>query len=222
MFKRPIGSLTVRGGFAVPYAHSDIFGFTMQQLTIDRADLNTLAADGDIAIWLTPNVDGVFSTAYSGRSNQSEFRGWLDNNNRPIEQRTLFERVPVTLNLKFYLQPRGREIGRFAWLPRRIDAYAGGGIGAIWYRFRQTGDFIDFSTLRVFGDRFESTGATFYGQLLAGTEISLGPVLLLNTEARYGFARARLTSDFSGFQGIDLGGFSATVGMGFRFVRWPR
>ncbi|MSR05996.1 MAG: hypothetical protein EXR93_02830 [Gemmatimonadetes bacterium] len=221
MFKRPVGSLTLRGGFAVPYAHSDIFSFTMSQLTVDRSDLTTLAADADLAMWLTPSVDVVLSSAYSGRNNQSEFRGWLDNNNGPIEQRTLFERVPVTLNLKVYLKPRGREIGRFAWLPTRLDAYAGAGAGVMWYRFRQTGDFIDFATLKVFNDRYESTGATLMGQALAGAEMSLSPLFFLNTEVRYGFARSGMSNDFVGFQKIDLAGFSATVGAGFRFPRWP-
>ena len=222
MFKRPLGSLTIRGGFAVPYAHSDIFSFTMDQLTIDRSDLNTLAADADLALWVSRRVDLVLSIAYSGRSNQSEFREWLDNNNRPIVQKTLFERVPVTINAKFYLKPRGREIGRFAWLPQRLDAYAGGGVGATWYRFRQTGDFIDFGTLKVFPDQFESTGVAVMAQALAGTELSLGPLVFLNTEVRYGVAQTGMSSDFVGYQKIDLSGFSATVGVGLRFARWPR
>ncbi len=59
-----------------------------------------------------------------------------------------------------YLADPGRSIGRFAWIPNRFAPYVGAGGGAMWYRFRQEGDFIDFDTLKVFPDTFDSDGWT--------------------------------------------------------------
>jgi hypothetical protein len=91
------------------------------------------------------------------------------------------------------------------------------GGGAMWYRFRQEGDFIDFTNNNVFHDTFESSGFTPMAHLLAGMDYSLSPRWGLTAEGRYEFANAALSQDFSGFHRIDLSGFSLTAGFAVRF-----
>lgn len=217
LFAAPVGTFTVRSGWSLPSAHSDLFAFTTEQLTLDRGDFSSPALDADLAFRIRTRTDVVVSASIAGMRKQSEFRDFVDNNQQPIEQTTHFQRLPVTIGLKRYLSSTGRSIGRFAWIPARGAAYVGVGAGAMWYQFRQNGDFIDFETMDVFYDRFESEGWTPTANGMAGVDYSLGSRLALTAEARYVWAKAALSRDFSGFQRLDLSGFSTTAGLTVRF-----
>lgn len=217
LFKEPRVMLTARGGLAHASAGSDIFSFTTEHLTVQRSDFSGFTAGGDLSIRLAPRVDLMLGGSYTGSTTGSEFRDWIDNDDRPIEQTTKFERAPVTAGVKAYLLPRGRSIGNFAWLPARVAPYIGATGGGMWYRFRQEGDFVDSETLRVISDVLESTGWTPTAQGIAGADFSLTPHLVLTTDARYTWAKADLSTAFEGFDPIDLSGLSATVGISIRF-----
>jgi hypothetical protein len=217
LFRNPRGTITFRGGVSLPQARSEVFDFSFDELTLGREDFAGGSAGFDVARAISARIDLLVSAGFEGRRARSEFRDWVDQNDQPIEQFTDFYRVPVTLGFKAYLRPRGRAIGRFAWVPRRFAPYLGLTGGAIWYRFRQRGDFIDFNTLNVFFDEFESSGWAPVVQGLAGLDLSLTPRFVLNSEVRYTAARAEMSLDFTGFDRIDLSGLSGTIGFGFRF-----
>ncbi|MEO7084614.1 MAG: hypothetical protein ABI442_07010 [Gemmatimonadaceae bacterium] len=215
----PNGSVTFRGGWALASASSDLFSFTTNNLTLSKRDFSSPTVGADVAFRLHPRTDLVFSATWAGMNKSSEFRKYIDNNNLPIEQRTSFDRVPLTVSLKYYLVDRGRSIGRLAWIPTRIAPYIGAGGGAEWYRFQQQGDFVDFQSqnLDVFGATLESHGWAPTAHAYIGAEFSLDPRFAFVTEARYGWSKAPLSGDFTGFDRIDLSGFSTTAGIAVRF-----
>ena len=217
LFGRPEGSITFRGGFAHPFASSDVFSDARRQLTLGRGAFNGLALGADIAFSLRNDLDLTLGLDWSGSSSRSEFRDYVDNNELPIEQTTSLVRVPLTASLKWYLAPRGRSVGRYAWIPAKYAPYLGAGAGLMWYSFQQKGDFVDFKTLKVFATEFGSSqwGATAHA--LAGFEYSINQRMGISTEGRYVWSRAGLGSDFSGFQPIDLSGFTTSVGLLIRF-----
>ena len=217
LFNPPSGSWSLRGGYAMPGANSDLFKFTTDNLTINRADFAAFDVGGDLAFTLKPRLDLVFDISYSGMSKPSEFRNFVDNNQQPIQQTTSFQRTPLTVNLRYYLTERGRQIGHYAWVPSRVVPYIGAGVGAMYYDFEQKGDFIDDSTLAVFNDTFRSNGWAPVGQLLGGAEWALGTNWALRTEARYVMGSATPSSDFQGFDRIDLSGFTVSAGFFLRF-----
>jgi outer membrane protein W len=90
------------------------------------------------------------------------------------------------------------------------------GGGAMWYRFRQEGDFVDFKTSNVFPSSFDSNDWTVVGQGMVGADYSISPSMAINADARYLWAKANVGRDFGGFNRIDLSGVSATVGLSFR------
>jgi hypothetical protein len=217
LFKAPAGTFTIRGGFDHANAGSDIFSFVSDELTLSRRDFSSLTLATDVGVRISPRVEAVFGLGISHSSTPSEFRHWLDNNNQPIQQTTTFIRVPVTASLKVYLVGPGRAIGRFAWIPARYAPYAGAGAGVMWHRFHQDGDFIDFTTTRVFTDSFDSSGWSPTAQGFVGTDMSLNPRFALTGELRYQWATATLGQDFPGFNRLDLSGFSATGGVVIRY-----
>jgi hypothetical protein len=217
LFRAPSGAVSFRGGFDRAAAGSDVFAFTVKQLTLSRRDFSSLTFATDMDYVLTPRLYARFSVGISRSTTPSEFRDFVDNDRRPIEQATAFMRVPLTASVKAYLANPGRSVGHFAWIPSRYAPYVGAGAGAMWYRFRQRGDFIDFATSRVFPDQFVSEGWTPTIQAFAGTDVSLTPRVAMTAEGRYQWARSRLSTDFSQFQPIDLSGFALTAGFSIRY-----
>ncbi len=217
LFKQPLGSFGFRAGFAQASAGSDVFAFMTDELTLGHGDFAGVTVGADLALRIKPQLDLVLGAEFSGSNARSEFRRFVDNNDLPIEQSTSLMRVPMTASAKFYLTPRGRSIGRFAWVPAQFAPFVGVGGGAMWYQLRQHGDFIDMETFDVFPDTFKSSGVAPTANGLAGIEVSLGPRFGLTAEGRYTWAKASLGSDFSGFDRIDLSGYNASVGLFVRF-----
>lgn len=121
------------------------------------------------------------------------------------------------IGLRYYLTPSGRSLGRLAWVPTRVAPYVTAGVGSVWYKFKQSGDFVDYKTLDVFHTTLESTSWAPAGYGAAGVDYSLSARVGVVSEARYDYARARMGDDFAGFDRIDLSGISATIGLSFRF-----
>jgi opacity protein-like surface antigen len=222
LFGRPDWSLSLRGGFSHANASSDVFSDVTDRLTLNRGyfgDFDGLTLGSDLAYSLRPDLDLMLSVSYSGTSKRSEYRRFVDNNDLPIEQTTSFSRVPVTASLKWYLTPRGRSVGRFAWIPSKYTPYVGAGAGFVWYNFEQNGDFVDFNTPNnnVFAHDFVSSSWAKTAHLLAGLDYSLSPRWSLTTEGRYSWAKTDLQEEFSGFKPIDLSGFTTTIGLYIRF-----
>jgi hypothetical protein len=217
LFGPPASSLVLRGGFAHASAQSEIFSFSREQLTLERGDFDGYLLGTDLGYRLAPRLDLVLSATFSGRNARSEMRDWVDLDDRPIEQTTRFLRLPLTASVKAYPLARGRSVGRFVWIPSRIAPFVGAGAGAMWYRFEQRGDFVDFETLEVFYDEFISSGWTPTAHALAGIDLSLSPRFGLVGEARYAWAESELSRDFEDFDPIDLSGLSASLGLLVRF-----
>ena len=218
LFRAPTVALTLRAGRAAASARSDLFDFAMDTLTLGRRDFAGVSLGAELAVGGPGSrIDAVVGVAYASSSAPSEFRNWVDANDQPIVQTTTLRRVPVTLGVRAWLVPRGRTIGRLAWVPARVAPYAGAGVGATWYRFRQEGDFVDFETRDVFGDSFETSGwgPSAYGSL--GMDVTLTPRIALTADARYAYARASVGGDFAGFDKVDLSGLATTAGLTFRF-----
>lgn len=222
LFKRPVASLTLRTGWAMPSEGSQIFDFTREQLTVDKGDFSTLALGGDLAVHVSDRFDVGIGVMYANAERRSEQREWVGEDDLPIEQTTGLARVPLTANLKAYLIDRGRSVGRFAWIPSRFAPFVGVGAGAMWYRFEQQGEFVDYlaceqGLCEIFADTFESSGWAPTAHAFAGADFSLSPRFVLTGEARYGIGKAEMGQDFVDFDDIDLAGFQATVGVSVRF-----
>lgn len=217
LFQQPLGSFTINGGYAHASAGGDLFSFVTNELSLNKSDFSGGTIGVAAALRVAPRFDVELSTSYSGTSTQSNYRELVDQNNQEITQTTDFRRVPVMLSVKAYLQPRGREVGKFAWVPSRFAPYVGVGAGAMWYKFHQFGDFVDYQTNDVFSSDVSSSQWTPAGQALAGVDFTLTPHLALTGEANYIWANAKLNDSFLGFDQIDLSGLSATIGLTFRY-----
>jgi opacity protein-like surface antigen len=216
LFHAPEAQFTIRGGYDRANAKGGVFEQSIDLLTIDKSDFSGINIGAEVGFPLFSRFELSFDASYSHASKGSEFRHFIDNNDQPIEQTTTFDRVPLTGNVRFYLVPPGRTIGKLAWIPSKVVPWIGGGAGMMYYRFLQQGDFVDFQTTNVFPSRFESSNWTPTLNGMGGTDITLSPHLALRAEARYVWAKSDLSRSFTGFEPIDLSGVQATFGLTYR------
>lgn len=216
LFHRPNVTFSVRGGYAHASAGSDVFDEVTSNLTLDRGDFSSLAFGGDLAVHVTDRASIVLAAGYSRSKHESEFRDFVDNDDLPIEQSTTFERIPLTVNLRINLASTGRTVGQLAWIPNRVVPYVGAGVGAMRYRFKQEGDFVNFNTNAVFPALLLAEEWALVGQGMAGVDYNVSPRLGIAFDARYLHARGDLGPSFTGYERIDLSGLTGTIGLSYR------
>jgi hypothetical protein len=217
LFRRPWVTMGVSVGYAMPTANSDVFDFTREQLFVERSDFQSIAVQGEFTVRATEKLDVALDVGWAGTEIQSEFRDWVGTDGLPIFQSTRFSRVTITVGVKYFLRERGRSLGRFAWVPARWAPFVGAAAGAVQYNFEQQGEFVDYQTLDIYQDHYQSQGWAPTAHVLAGAELTLLPRMALTGEARYAWAKTELGRDFVDFEDIDLAGFQAMAGFAFRF-----
>ena len=226
LFDPPVGSFSLRGGYSLANAGSEVFADAISQLTLSKRDFSGFAVGGDISYAMKARMDLVFDGEIASATEDSEVRKFVENlpggESAPIAQSTRYQRVPLTLGIKYYLADRGRSVGQFAYIPSKYAPYVGIGAGAMWYKFKQNGDFVDFASDPTFPDIFsaelESSGWAPMAHGAVGLDYTIGPWLALTGEVRYQWARATLDPQvFVGYDEIDLSSVTGTVGFKVRF-----
>jgi opacity protein-like surface antigen len=221
LFGQPKVSVGLHVGYAGASAGSEIFDWTRSELTVGRRDFNSGLLGVELAFRATERLDLALGVEVASSETRSEYRNWVGNDDLPIVQTTSFTRTPLTAGLRYYLLDRGRSIGRFAWVPGGWSPYVGVGAGWTWYRFEQSGEWIDFESdpdaFDIFRGTVRSDGFAPTAQVLAGVQKSLSPRFFLSGEGRYSWASSEMDRDFQGFDAIDLGGFQFVVGISARF-----
>ena len=219
LFGRPDGALALRGAWIFARAGSDLFEFVQRELTIDDGNFDRAGFAVDYGIAFSPRAEVVIGIETNRASVPSEYRNLVDNNRQPIEQTTSLTELNLTGSIRFAILPRGREIGRFVWVPRAVVPFAGAGGGMLWYRFQQDGDFVDALDPRraIFADVFRAQGWTPGAHVFGGVDVRLHGRWFLTLDGRYFWASADLGDDFEGFDPIDLAGFRAGAGINILF-----
>jgi hypothetical protein len=217
LFKRPQAAVTFRAGPMLYAAGGDVFGQMRRDLTLDRGDFAGPMIGGDIVFAALPRLDVVFSVSHADVRSDSEFRDWIDNDGRPIEQETRLRTNPVTLGVRYHLLSRGTTVSRVAWVPTSLNAYVGAAGGVSYYRLDHVGDFIDFEDNAIYWGSMDSRGSDRVLQAFAGGEYWLTPRAGFNAELRHTRGQAKPVGSFRTFDAIDLGSTQASVGLSFRW-----
>lgn len=217
LLKKPRVTLKFESGYAFQQANSDIFDFVIQEHTLDSRDFDAPYFGAELGIRMSERLDLTLAVGFQESSQQSEFRDWVDQDDLPITQVTGLSQLPASVGVKFYPLPRGRSIGRLAWVPRTVSPYIGGSVGLVAYDFEQFGDFIDYDTFDIFYDDFFSEGEAFLARATTGVNVSVGPQFLFSVEGRYSWAQAAMGGDYFDFAPIDLDGFQLIGGLAVRF-----
>lgn len=213
LFKEPSHYVGFRLGQIFPMADSDLFDMVTRELTLKKSDFRTWNLGIDLGFNLFERFDLIFSLDHSDSSNTSEFRDYVDEQGLPITQKTGFTQTSITVGIKYLFAPRGRGVGHLAWMPNRFVPFAEAGAGGLKYRFDQSGDFVDYTTMEIFRAYLRSSGWAPALYLGGGVDVHLYRSSYITMNLKYLWAEQDLSGDFSGFEPIDLSGFRATAGI---------
>jgi hypothetical protein len=213
LFGRPRAAVGLHGSWIFSRASSDIFDFVTRHLTLDKQDFNSPAFAADFGVGFGDRIDVQLGVEISRLSRPSEYRDFVDNRLRPIQQTTSLSTTQFVGSVRYALRPKGEAISRLAWIPNRVVPYVGGGAGLMQYQFRQHGDFVDFDDFGVFAETFQSDGWSPTAHVFGGVDLQLYRSLYGSVQGRYTAAKGTLGSDFIGFDPIDLSGVRLSAGI---------
>jgi hypothetical protein len=161
------------------------------------------------------NVELAVSFDYSSKTVDTFYRDY----ERPggggnIYQTLRLRTSPLGLSLRFI--PTRKSV--------RFAPFVGGGIDAVFYRYEEYGDFIDFHdpNLAIYGDHFVDESTAFGAHALGGFRYYFNRDFAFAAEARYLWAGHDMHGDFSPngpglVNRIDLSGWTFTGGIHVRF-----
>jgi hypothetical protein len=225
LFRSPQVQMTLRAGPLLPRAQSDIFDFMTDELTLERRDFRAPSVAVEVAYVGSARVDIVGGLGWAESSARSEFAEWQGGDDLPIAQTTRLRTVPLTVTARFRPQARGRSVSRLAWLPARTSPYIGAGAGVTWYRLQHDGEFLDTRLCTeapqtgcdIFYREYRAEGYAPTVHAVAGVDHWFTPRIGLNLDARYMLGSAGGTDSFRTYDGLDLSGLQAGVGLTFRW-----
>lgn len=216
-FAQPRGWVAVRGGLVLQRAGGDLFSFVTDQLTLAPADFRARALNLEAGVMVSPTLAIEAGYDLSLRNVASEYRRFVTASRDPITQTTRLNQSGLAVGLRYTPTGHGQRISRFAFIPRRLTPYVGGGVQMTYVTFRQSGSFVDFTDQSIFRDVFSSAGWTLGPFVRGGVDLQVWRRLYVSGDVRYTWMRADLGSDFSGFDGIDLSGIRGATGISVKF-----
>ena len=164
---------------------------------------------------ITPRVDLVFDVTPSKSTVASEYRDWEWEGGLPITQATSVWQIPVNAGVRYWVVPRGRRIGRLAWVPNTLAFHVGVGGGTRWYELKQDGHVVDLQSLNIYDEILQSRGWALSGHVSAGASIRMTRRVFAVAEVRRVWSRSELVGRFNG--PLDLNGLQMTGGVEFVF-----
>ena len=184
----------------------DVFNF-------DLGAFKGVTFGGEWLVGVSRFAEVGLGVGYYSQTVASAYWDYENTDGSDIQQDLSLRMVPFTATVRWL--PLGRQGG--------LVPYVGAGVGIIQFRYRESGDFVDFSdcardgSCSLFNDTFTGSGAATGPLILGGARVPVGPVQI-GGEIRYQHAKGELpaSEDFAGSR-IDLGGFSYLVTVNVRF-----
>lgn len=161
--------------------------------------------------WLLPigeYLDAGVGVQFTSRSVDTIYDNFVRPDGSEIDQQLKLRNVPLSATIR--VLPLGRHAA--------VQPYVGGGIAVHFWRYVETGDFIDFSQAGrpVFPAEYVDSGTAVGPVAVFGLKVPVGNATI-GGEVRYQKAEGTLDQrDFLGSK-IDLGGFHYLGTVGFRF-----
>jgi opacity protein-like surface antigen len=208
------GGLDLRVGGYFPRGNDTLFQDVRDLYLVEKSDFYGVYGGIEYNHVLMDNVElGVHLDGY-GRTVDTSYRDYTRPNGDEILQSLKLTMVPLGASIRFV--PTSKRA--------RIAPFVGGGVDAIFYRYEEYGDFIDFfdPELPIIGDAFLSDGTAFGFHVLGGLRVYINRDIAVVGEGRYQWAKDDMGDDFAPNESglvnrLDLSGATFTVGVHVRF-----
>lgn len=178
-------------------------------------DFNGVTVGGEWLVGFGDWFDAGIGLGFYKRTAPSVYLGLINANGSEIPQDLSLRIVPLTATIRFL--PLGRRAP--------IRPYVGAGAGTFFWRYRESGQFVDPTDRRtIFTGDFVGSGTSAGPVVLGGVTVPIGKVAP-GFEVRYQSAKGSLpaSQEFAGPNGdpsrakIDLGGWNYLFVLNVRF-----
>ncbi len=187
---------------------NDVLFRNLDSLLFEIDDFNGVTFGGEWLFAATDYIEVGAGISYYQGSAPSIYRNLENVDGSQIEQDLKMRQIPMAATVRFL--PFGRRTS--------VQPYIGAGIGAINWRYTETGEFVDAND-EIFRANFEAKGTEVGPVVLGGVRFPVGDVWFVGGEIRWHAAKGDTGGIEEGFLGekIDLGGWSTNFTFHFRF-----
>jgi hypothetical protein len=187
-------------------------------LAFNIKDFRSYPVFGEWHIAFNNHVEIGVGAAYMNQSVPSVYRDLLNGHGTD----TTADDTEIAQTLRLQTIPISGVVRFLSGSPGHFQAYGGGGIVISWFKYSESGDFVDVTDpgLPVFNATFKANDVAFGPVILGGVRCPLGgDIYALNFEARYQWIVGNTGGANNGFLGdkIDLGGLHLTASFMIRF-----
>jgi hypothetical protein len=204
-------SLSIQLGVFAPRAEdartaNDVLVTNRQYLLFDISDFRGFTGGGEWLVGAGDNLEAGIGFGYYQRRVPSLYEGWVNSDGSEIAQEMKLRVMPLVATLKYL--PLGARSA--------IQPYVGAGVAVYFWRYSETGEFVDFTDNSIYRAAYVASGtavgpvATFGLRARASRQVDVG------FEVRAQWGRGSLSNDFLSDK-IDLGGVTALGTLRFRF-----
>ena len=204
---------TIGGGWFSPKAEDarvdgDVIVQNLNFLWFDPEDFDGGTVNGDLMFGLGRFAEVGVGAGYYQRTVPSVYARSVHGDGTEIYQELKLRTAPMTATVRLF--PAGRFGG--------FQPYVGGGIAVVYWRYSETGEWVDDTDDSIFRESYVDSGYAVGPVVFGGLRLPVSDAILLGGEFRYQDAEGDLDPSL-GFAGnkIDVGGYSVTFTFGLRF-----
>lgn len=198
------GCLNLKIGLFYPSMNSDLWEDNMNNLALNKQDMQAAYYGIEYEHFINRNVSFTLEGGYYEKEHYTFYRDYEYEDGSNINQNISLEMASLEANFKIY--PIGYQ--------QRFYPYLGAGGGIYYWKYKQWGDFIDFTNDTVSENEYAESSVYSPGfNVKGGMVMRFSRGLGVFVEGRYQYVKGNLSSAFEGFEKFDLSGFSLSVGM---------
>jgi opacity protein-like surface antigen len=184
----------------------DVLLVNRDYLLFDISNFRGWTGGGDWGVALGDYFEVGVGAGYYQRTVATVYADWVNDDGSEIRQDLSLRIVPV--NALVRILPFGQR--------HRMLPYVGGGVGFNFWRYSESGEFVDFYDNAIFRDRFVASGTAIGPVAVFGLRSRVTHQVDAGMELRYVWAEANLPKDFLSDR-LDLGGYNILANVRFRF-----
>ena len=155
-------------------------------LLFDIDEFGGASVGGEWLVSLGRFFEAGAGISYTGQTVPSVYRDFEDPDGTEIDQDLELRLVPIALTVR--LVPFGQS--------SPLQPYVGGGLGIVNWRYRESGEFIDFGAGRIIVNEAREASGSSTGPIVVGGVRFAGTRLSAGGEVRYQYAPRRSADRF--------------------------
>lgn len=200
-------SINLKIGLFMPSLQSDLWETNLGNLDFSKSDMIHSYEGAEFELFLNRYTSCSIEIGSYRKDVDSQYRDYTYADGSPISQSFSLRITPFEANIKLYPLGQGHV----------VSPYFGAGAGLYAWTYQQWGEFVIFPEETIeSGFAYTKTYSIgFNGR--AGLLFRIQSQVALALEGKYQYLRGRLSSDFEGFELLDLGGITATFGVNIYF-----